>query len=59
MSEDRTAETNGSKSFEERVFARFDAMDDRFSRMDEPFDRVEKRFEVLESKQYDRSEVLD
>jgi hypothetical protein len=27
MSEDKTAETNGARSFEERVFARFDAID--------------------------------
>src|SRR5262245_58448904 len=34
MSEDRTDETNGSRSFEERVFARFDAMDNRIENLE-------------------------
>ena len=44
--EGRTEETNGSRSFEERVFARFDAIDNRF-------DSLEKRIVNIESKQYD------
>ncbi len=38
MSEDKTKEIKGSKSFEERVFARFDALEGRV-------DRIEVRFE--------------
>ncbi len=34
MSEDRTGETNGSRSFEERVFARFDALGNRIERLE-------------------------
>ena len=32
MSEDRTGETKDSRSFEERVFTRFDLLDERFGR---------------------------
>lgn len=39
MSEDKTAEQNGAKTFEERVFMRFDSL--------------EHRIEKLEMKQYD------
>ncbi len=45
MSEDRTAEANGSRSFEERVFARFDS--------------VESRIERLEMKQYDTKPIWE
>lgn len=34
MSENKTDETNGSRSFEERVFARFDAVEDRIGRLE-------------------------
>jgi hypothetical protein len=52
MSEDKTAETGGSRSFEERVFARFDAMDERL-------DRVDQRIETLESRQYDTKPIWE
>ena len=52
MSQDRTAETNGSRSFEERVFARFDGLDDRF-------ERIESRIEKLEMKQYDTKPIWE
>jgi hypothetical protein len=52
MSEDKTAETSGSRSFEERVFARFDAMDERL-------DRVDQRIETLEAKQYDTKPIWE
>ena len=42
MSEDRTADTDG-RSFEERVFARFDAMDSRL-------DKIDSRLTTLEDK---------
>ena len=45
MSEDKTANQD-ERSFEERVFARFDAMDGRFNNID-------VRLERLEAKQYD------
>jgi chromosome segregation ATPase len=52
MTEERTAETNGSRSFEERVFARFDGMDERF-------ERIELRIEKLEMKQYDTKPIWE
>src|SRR6266436_7167494 len=52
MTEERTSETNGSRSFEERVFARFDGMDDRF-------ERIEVRIEKLEMRQYDTKPIWE
>jgi hypothetical protein len=45
MSEDRTGETNGARTFEERVFVRFDALD--------------ARLEKLEAKQYDTKPIWE
>ena len=62
MSENNTAETNDSRSFEERVFLRFDAVDARFDAVDERFDRVDARFESLENrveKQYDTKPIWE
>jgi hypothetical protein len=67
MSEDKTKEISDTRSFEERVFMRFDAMDARFDaidarlvrveerldRVEERLDRLEARVENLEIKQYD------
>jgi hypothetical protein len=44
--EGRTEKTNGARSFEERVFVRFDAIDNRL-------DSLEVRVVNLEAKQYD------
>jgi tetrahydromethanopterin S-methyltransferase subunit G len=52
MSEDRTGETNGGRSFEERVFVRFDAIDNRLG-------SVEARLEVLEAKSYDTKPIWE
>jgi chromosome segregation ATPase len=51
MSEDRTADMDGH-SFEERVFARFDAIDSRLGDMD-------ARLQKLEAKQYDTKPVWE
>ena len=48
MSEESTGNLNDQRSFEERVFARFDAMDSRFDSIDGRLDRIESRVEVLE-----------
>ena len=48
MSEENTGETKDSRSFEERVFLRFDAMDSRFEVIDRRFDEVDKRFDRVE-----------
>jgi chromosome segregation ATPase len=52
MSEENTAESNGSRSFQERVFARFDAVDNRLNVMD-------TRIEKLEMKQYDTKPIWE
>lgn len=59
MSEDRTAETDGGRSFEERVFLRFDALDGRLNGLDSRFEGVEKRLEKLEAKQYDTKPIWE
>jgi predicted nuclease with TOPRIM domain len=47
MSDNPTREIPGSSSFEERVFARFDALDARMGRFEA---QVESRFDSLETK---------
>lgn len=44
MSEGPTRELPDGRSFEERVFARFDAMEARFGAIDARFDAMEARF---------------
>jgi len=39
MSEDRTQDQNGKRPFEDRVFARFDAIDARLSALEEQAER--------------------
>ena len=51
MSEDRTANQDG-RSFEERVFARFDALDNRLN-------NIEARLENLEAKSYDTKPIWE
>lgn len=52
MNEEPTRDLPGKKSFEERVFARFDAMDARF-------DAIEARLENLESRAYDTKPIWE
>ena len=73
MTENNTQETNQSKSFEERVFLRFDAVDARFNSVDARLDSVdarldsvdsrlgslEGRIETLEQKQYDTKPIWE
>lgn len=66
MSEDKTAEMNGAASFEERVFARFDAIDrhsanmqQQFAEMRQEFAEVRERVERLEAKQYDTKPIWE
>jgi outer membrane murein-binding lipoprotein Lpp len=47
MSEERTRDFPDNRSFEERVFARFDAMDRRLGAMESRFDA---RFDALDSR---------
>src|SRR6266851_1071114 len=50
MSEERTRELSDNRSFEERVFARFDAIDTRFGTVDARFDAMESRFDTMEAR---------
>ena len=63
MSEDRTKETKDPRSFEERVFARFDVIDERFGRFEERvegrFSAVEIRLTKLEARQLDTKPIWE
>jgi chromosome segregation ATPase len=59
MSEDKTAETKDPRSFEERVFARFDAVDERFERIEGRLLNVEIRITKLEDRQYDTKPIWE
>jgi len=54
MNEDRTQELKDDRTFEERVFARFDAMEARFearfAEMDARFDAVDTRFDAVDGR---------
>ena len=50
MSYNPTRETPDSRSFEERVFARFDALDARISRIEAKVDALDGRLTTLEEK---------
>lgn len=57
MSEEQTQNLNGKKTFEERVFARFDALDARFNGVDARLDTVDVRLEKLEARSYDTKPI--
>jgi len=70
MSEQHTRELPDPRSFEERVFARFDAMDVRFSSrfdaldarldgIDLRLDRLEVRVQALEAKAFDTKPIWE
>jgi len=66
MGKDTTNEIKDSRSFEDRVFLRFDAMDARFDSMDGRCERIETRLDSLdgrvqnlEAKQYDTKPVWE
>jgi DNA repair exonuclease SbcCD ATPase subunit len=67
MSEDRTREFPNNRSFEERVFVRFDAMEARFesrfsameARFDSRFDALDSRVQALETKALDTKPIWE
>ncbi len=59
MSEENTRQLSGSRSFEERVFARFDAIDQRFERFEPRFEAIENRLEKFESRSYDTKPIWE
>ena len=56
MSEERTQDLLGNRSFEERVFARFDAIDARFDATDA---RVDARFDATDARVDARFDAVD
>jgi phage shock protein A len=52
MSDEHTHNMNGARSFEERVFARFDALDSTLRDLD-------SRLQVLEAKAYDTKPIWE
>jgi hypothetical protein len=50
MSEEHTQDLNTSRSFEERVFERFDAMAARFDGIDARFDGIDARLDAIDAR---------
>jgi chromosome segregation ATPase len=50
MSEDRTRDLPDNRSFEERVFARFDGMEARFDAMEARLAAMDVRFDTMEAR---------
>jgi len=59
MNEERTRDLPDSRSFEERVFARFDSIDARFDGMDARFDGLDLRVQALEAKALDTKPIWE
>ena len=63
MSEESTRDLPDNRSFEERVFARFDAMDARFdsmeARFDVRFDSLDVRVQALEARSLDTRPIWE
>ena len=57
MNEEPTKDLPDKRSFEERVFARFDSIDARFDTVDARFDTVDARLEKLESRSHDTKPI--
>jgi archaellum component FlaC len=50
MSDEGTRDLNSGRSFEERVFARFDAIDNRFNAIENRFDAIDNRFNAIDNR---------
>jgi tetrahydromethanopterin S-methyltransferase subunit G len=59
MSEETTRNLSDNRSFEERVFARFDAMESRFDAVDLRLDRFDIRLHALEARTLDTKPVWE
>lgn len=59
MSEESTQNLNGGRSFEDRVFARFDAVDTRFDAVDSAIRDLGGRVQNLESRSYDTKPIWE
>ncbi len=59
MDENVTRERPDARSFEERVFARFDALDERMSRLEERMSGLEERVSGIEARLSNLEEKVD
>jgi hypothetical protein len=59
MSEDRTRDLPDNRSFEERVFARFDTMEARFDAVDVRLAGLDTRVQALEAKAHDPKPIWE
>ena len=59
MSDNPTRETPDSRSFEERVFARFDALDTRMGRFESRLDSLEGKVDALDGRLTTLEEKVD
>jgi chromosome segregation ATPase len=66
VSDEKTQNLTDGRSFEERVFARFDALDARMDRIEGRMDRIEarldnmeERLQALEQKSYDTKPIWE
>jgi chromosome segregation ATPase len=50
MSDNLTKSGTDPRSFEERIFARFDALDARFDALDARFDALDARFDAMDAR---------
>jgi chromosome segregation ATPase len=50
VAEKNTDEMNGKRPFEDRVFARFDAIDSRLNGVDARFDGIDARFDGIDAR---------
>ena len=59
MSREITKDLDGNRPFEERVFARFDALDAYLRGLDSHVQDVDSRVQVLESRAYDTKPIWE
>src|SRR5205814_8957148 len=59
MSKEITKDFEGKRSFEERVFARFDAVDENLRNLDSRVQNLDSRMHVLESRAYDTKPIWE
>ena len=59
MNDQNTDAMNDKRHFEERVFARFDAMDARFDRVDSSVRDLDSRVQKLEIRAYDAKPIWE
>ena len=59
MADDTTHDMNGSRPFEERVFARFDSLDSSIRGLDSRVENVDSRVQKLEVRAYDTKPIWE